>query len=112
MILQIPVPPVPPVPPSVFIGTGGMPMSSDAIIVISVVAIVVAGLILYPFIRALARRIEGKAGGNAQEELDELRSRIVALEEQAARVPELEERVDFAERMLANVRSAERLKEG
>lgn len=112
MTLQVPVPPIPPTPPTVIIGTGGMPLGSDAIMMISIVAIVVAGLILFPFIRALARRIEGKAGSNAQEELDELRSRILALEEQAARVPELEERVDFAERLLASVRDVERLKDG
>jgi hypothetical protein len=36
----------------------------------------------------------------------------MALEEQVVRMPELEERVDFAERLLAKARDVERLKEG
>jgi hypothetical protein len=36
----------------------------------------------------------------------------MTLEEQAMRVPELEERVDFAERLLANARESDRLREG
>jgi hypothetical protein len=76
------------------------------------VAIIVTGIVLYPLLRALARRIENKVSGGVQEELDELRSRIMTLEEQAMRVPELEERVDFAERLLANARESDRLREG
>ena len=53
--------------------------------------------------RALERRHErllavGKGGSPA--ELEELRNRIEALEDTAYRVQELEERVDFAERLL------------
>jgi hypothetical protein len=112
MLLQVPAPPVPPVPPQVFVSTGGMPMDPDAIMAISIVAIIVLGIILFPLLRALARRIEGKTGGAGQEELEDLRARIMALEEQVVRMPELEERVDFAERLLAKARDVERLKEG
>lgn len=111
MMLQI-APPAPPIPPDlsqVFVQGGGPP---PWVFVIPIVAIIVTGIVLYPLLRALARRIENKVSGGVQEELDELRSRIITLEEQAMRVPELEERVDFAERLLANARESDRLREG
>jgi hypothetical protein len=98
MFQSPPAVPLPPEFPQVFVQSGGPPAWA---FIIPIVAIVVAGIVLYPLLRAFARRIENKVSGGAQEELDELRSRIMALEEQAMRVPELEERVDFAERMLA-----------
>lgn len=97
MMLQV-APPVPPDFPRVFVQTGGPPVWA---FVIPIVAIIVAGIVLFPLLRALARRIENRVSGGVHEELDELRSRIMSLEEQAMRMPELEERVDFAERMLA-----------
>lgn len=110
-MLQVAPPAPPPVPdfPQVFVQAGGPPVWA---FIIPIVAIVVAGIVLYPLLRAFARRIENRVSGGVQEELDELRSRIMSLEEQAMRVPELEERVDFAERMLANARGSERLPEG
>jgi hypothetical protein len=53
--------------------------------------------------RALDRRHErllASERGGSSLELEEVRSRIEALEETAFRVQELEERVDFAERLL------------
>jgi hypothetical protein len=92
--------------------TGRAVWAAPWVFVIPIVAIIVTGIVLYPLLRALARRIENKVSGGMQEELDELRSRIITLEEQAMRVPELEERVDFAERLLANARESDRLREG
>lgn len=109
MLLQVPVPPT---PPQVFVSTGGPPMDPDVIMAISIVAIIVLGIILFPVLRALARRIEGRAGGAGQEELEDLRTRVTTLEEQVVRMPELEERVDFAERLLAKARDADLLKGG
>jgi hypothetical protein len=66
-----------------------------------------AGVVLIlrgPVGRALARRIDGTAGqseGLSPAEADELRNRVVELEQQQSRVLELEERLDFAERLLA-----------
>lgn len=45
-----------------------------------------------------------KAGGAAPGEVGELRERVERLEEVAYRVQELEERLDFAERVLASGR--------
>lgn len=107
-MLQTPAP-LPPDFPQVFVQAGAPPVWA---FIIPIVAIVVAGIVLYPVLRAFARRIENKVSGGMQEELDELRSRIMTLEEQAMRVPELEERVDFAERLLASARESDRLREG
>lgn len=52
--------------------------------------------------RMLDRRAEAqKVGGVSAEELRHLEERVAFLEEQSGRVQELEERLDFAERMLA-----------
>lgn len=70
--------------------------------------------LLVPLVHALARRLEGPArpDGASAGELAELRSRLQELESQQGRVLELEERVDFAERMLAQQREAARLPAG
>lgn len=57
-----------------------------------------------PVAKALARRIEGGAGPDdaTVAELDALRSEVDELRRLAPRLMELEERLDFAERLLAN----------
>lgn len=52
-----------------------------------------------PLGKALARRIEGTAASG------DLERRVAGLERQAERVHELEERLDFAERLLAQERA-------
>jgi hypothetical protein len=57
--------------------------------------------------RVLDRRHEVRmraAGGPVPEEVGHLEERVAALESQVERVRELEERLDFAERMLAQQR--------
>jgi hypothetical protein len=53
--------------------------------------------------RMLDRRHESQrvGGGVAADEIRHLEERVAVLEEQTGRVQELEERLDFAERMLA-----------
>lgn len=66
-----------------------------------------------PLGRALARRIEGGAGGGADpgmaRRVAELEAQVAELERRADRVPELEERLDFAERLLARQADQQRL---
>ncbi|HKU61896.1 MAG TPA: hypothetical protein VJQ44_11810 [Gemmatimonadales bacterium] len=72
----------------------------DAVALLLVLGAVVA-VILWPLIRALARRIEqGGAGAETEMELETLRERVRVLEEMQPRMTELEERVEFAERVL------------
>jgi hypothetical protein len=66
--------------------------------------------LLWPLIKAIARRIEGGAGNaQMQTELDTLRDRVAHLEEIAPRMTELEERLDFTERVVAQGREPDRL---
>jgi prefoldin subunit 5 len=53
-------------------------------------------------VRALARRLEGKGTASAalQAEVEELRARVHELEASQGRLFELEERLDFTERIL------------
>jgi len=62
--------------------------------------------------KAIARRIEGKAGLDPalSERIEELEHRLAEMEQDRIRMGELAERLDFAERMLAT--PPERLKEG
>ena len=56
------------------------------------------------FVNYRLRRMEHReVAGGVLAELDELRGRVHELEADRARVAELEERVDFAERILARV---------
>jgi hypothetical protein len=93
MALQLPAPTPPPTPEAVILSTGP---SHDLVIGMTVIIlIIVVGITLYPLIRALARRLEGRgAGGTDPAVLD----RVGELEH---RLAEAEERIDFNERMLA-----------
>lgn len=69
------------------------------------------GATLGPIGQAWGRRIEAKIAGNSLQS-EELSQRIADLEACAQRVAELEERVDFAERMLTQQREADQLPAG
>ncbi|MEO8201188.1 MAG: hypothetical protein ABI679_11750 [Gemmatimonadota bacterium] len=98
---EIPAPPTPDIP---FMMTPGM----GIIIILGMAAAVV---ILWPLVRAIARRIEGKGRTDPAvlDEVDHLRSRVTEVEGLQGRIAELEERVDFAERLLAQKRQPEQL---
>jgi len=100
MMLQA-VPPVPPpLPPLPFEHQG---MSSPAIVMIVLAALTAVTLVLWPLARALARRLEGRGGADAalRSELEQLHDRLAEVDVLHQRVAELEERLDFAERLLA-----------
>lgn len=74
------------------------PLAALMIVAVSVV-LVLRG----PLGRALARRIEGSraADHDASQRLEEVEARLQSLELTQERMLELEERLDFAERLLA-----------
>jgi hypothetical protein len=82
---------------------------ADAIGLVAVCAV------LCPLVFALARRIAPKPANdknrlaNGAERVEDLERRVGELEAGQQRLAELEERVDFAERLLAKQRDAERL---
>jgi hypothetical protein len=83
-----------------------MPPDVFAPFMLTMTLILGAGVVLIlrgPVGRALARRIEGQSGMAAElaGKVEELESRLADLEQERVRVAELEERLDFAERLLA-----------
>ena len=81
----------------------------EAIVVVwLIVSACVVFILRGPLGKALARRLEGKPVNSAEttELLEELHQQAAENEVIAGRVAELEERVDFAERMLARGQEA------
>jgi hypothetical protein len=103
------VPPAPPVPPPpigpqfdpnlIFLNDGGPPI----ILLIVIAALTATVIILWPIMRAFGRRLEGRAAADPalKADLDHLHARLGEVDSLQSRVMELEERVDFAERLLA-----------
>lgn len=117
----IAVPPAPPVPPTAQVIVQGptpppwvtLPPGITLVIVLGFFA--ACAVVLRPLMAALGRRLEGRreADPAVREELNHLRARLEELEATQHRVLELEERVDFAERLLtAQRRESERLPGG
>ena len=99
-MIQGPVPPQgPPFDPNlIWMSDNGPP----AIVMIVLLSLIAATVILWPVMRALARRLEGKnvADPALRAELTELQHRLGDVDTLQIRVAELEERLDFAERLL------------
>jgi hypothetical protein len=107
MMLQGPVPPTPPHfdPNLIFMQHGGPP----AVVFIVVAALAASVIILWPLMRAFARRLEGKGSVDAalRAEVDQLQARLGEVDVLHGRVAELEERLDFTERLLAQAHDAQ-----
>jgi predicted short-subunit dehydrogenase-like oxidoreductase (DUF2520 family) len=90
-------------------------MSSDQItFILSLAGIGIGGLLMFPLVRALADRIRrrGDAAALTQDvadQLTEIRRDVAELTGVRQEVAELAERLDFAERLLAKQRDADRL---
>ncbi len=96
LALQIPVPPTaPPSPEAVIIGIGNSSPEAAVIAATLIIGMIVLGVVLFPLIRALSRRLEGRGITGAD---PALMDRVAELEH---RLAEAEERIDFNERMLA-----------
>ena len=96
--------PLPPPPPWVM-------MNPAAITLVASVFLAVVFMLALPLVRALARRLEGRTAPDPAltAEVEELRARVAELELHQGRVHELEERIDFTERLLAQQREQARL---
>jgi Tfp pilus assembly protein PilO len=108
--LQTPAPDIPPIPTP----PPWVTLPAPVFVLITVVVVGAAAFVLYPLMRAFARRIEGRSRLDPaiHEELEQLRARAAEVDSLNHRVAELEERVDFTERMLAQRSAPERLPEG
>jgi hypothetical protein len=84
-----------------------LPITPEQTNTLAALLMVFAGLaaavaVLSPLARAWARRLEGNAAANPalRRELEELRDRVAELEARDVRLDELEERMDFTERVV------------
>jgi hypothetical protein len=92
--------PAPPAPPGQQVSVTGSLEGWDAVALLLVFGAIVV-VMLWPLIRAWARRIEqGGVAAETEAELEALRERVRVLEEMQPRMMELEDRVEFAERVL------------
>jgi Tfp pilus assembly protein PilO len=102
-----PVPPEIPAPPFdpnlFFLSEWGAPV----LVMIVALSLLAATIILWPVMRALGRRLELKSAGDPalRAELEQLQHRLGDVDQLQQRVAELEERIDFTERMLARGQS-------
>ncbi len=121
MIQVAQVPQVPPVPPVIVQAPDVMPppwvtLPPQVTLLIAVAFFAACAVVLYPLMRALGRRLEGRSGAAMDPalltEIEQLRHRVAELEGMQHRVMELEDRLDFAERLLAQRREVERLPRG
>jgi hypothetical protein len=76
--------------------------------------IIMFGIIMFPIVRALARRIEGKTSNEAElrGEIEALHQRVADLEAVEQRMSELENRIEFSERLLTQHREGAALERG
>ncbi len=101
MLLQVPVPPTPPsIPfdPNLFLLNAGAP----GLVMMVVVVMAAFTIVCWPIARALARRLEHRGAGDPalREEVEQLRHRLAEVDTLTVRLAELEERLDFTERLL------------
>ncbi len=89
------------IPPPSYIPASNVPEWVPPFLAI-VLLICIGAWLLMPLVRAWAKRIEGRGGDPAvMDELAQLRERVAELEQGDAHLAELAERLDFAERLLA-----------
>jgi Tfp pilus assembly protein PilO len=110
ILLQAPTPPMPPTPqfdPNLFF----MNTDGPAVVMIVVAVMVAFTIVLWPLARALARRLEGRGTVDTalRAEVEQLHQRLGEVDVLQAKVAELEDRLDFAERLLAQSREPDRL---
>ena len=101
VIVQAPLPPLPP----------WALLSEPALVLIALASIAGTVLVAFPLIRAISRRLEGRQRQDPAvlAEIDDLRARVAELEQRQGILQELEERLDFTERLLAQQREQARL---
>jgi Tfp pilus assembly protein PilO len=86
-------------------------MDGPAIVMITLLVMTACTIILWPLMRALGRRLEGRGSVDAalRSEMEQMQHRLADVDTLQMRVGELEERLDFAERLLAKAREPDRL---
>ena len=109
MLLQgVPASPAPPPfdPNLIFMNDGGPP----TVLLIVIAALTAITIILWPIMRAFGRRLEGRGHSDValRAEVEHLHTRLAEMDSVQSRLVELEERVDFTERLLAQTHDAQK----
>jgi Tfp pilus assembly protein PilO len=101
MLLQDPLPPIPPIGPQ-FDPNLLFMNDSPTVVLIVIAALAAMTIILWPIMRAFARRLEGKGTVDSalRAEVEQLHTSLAEVDALRQEVAELHERVDFAERIL------------
>ncbi|MBA3443376.1 MAG: hypothetical protein H0T58_00740 [Gemmatimonadales bacterium] len=106
IIVQDPTPPIGPQfdPNLIWLNDGGPPV----VLLIVIAALTATVIILWPIMRAFGRRLEGRGTPDPvlKADVEHLHARLGEVDSLQARVLELEERVDFAERLLSRTHDA------
>lgn len=101
MVLQAvpPAIPTPPFDPNLLL----MNADSPAIVTVVIAVLAAATIVLWPLARALGRRLEGRPALDPalRGDLEQMHQRLAEVDALQARVSELEDRLEFAERLLA-----------
>lgn len=117
-VVQVPTPPPLPEIPDVATGVflpPWMTLPPQVTLLIALGFFAACAIVLYPLMKAIGRRLEGRSAGAdpaLRTEVEQLRARLSEVEALQHRVMELEERVDFAERLLSQRREPQRLEKG
>jgi Tfp pilus assembly protein PilO len=111
MIQQVPTPPSPPFDPNLIMMQDWGP---PTVLIIVIAALIAGVIILGPLMRAFARRVEGKGGTDPalRSDLEQMQQRLAEVDTLQHRVAELEERVDFTERLLAQAHDQSKVLRG
>ena len=115
MVIQA-VPPLPPPVPIIPVDPNSLlsRLTPGGILMVVLLVTAAVTIVLWPLARALARRLEGRAGLTPalQQDLEDMHHRLADVDGLQQRVSELEERLDFAERLLARGESQATLPRG
>jgi len=99
------VPPIPPAVPSIPVDPNLLlsRLSPGGIVMVVLLVTAAVTIVCWPIARALARLLEGRPGlaPALQQDLEEVHHRLADVDGLQQRVADLEERLDFAERLLA-----------
>lgn len=103
---------IPPLPP-IEILPPWMVLPPPVIVLISLGFFAACTIVLFPLVRALSQRLAGRGADEVlRGEVAQLQERVRELEQTQHRMLELEDRLDFAERLLAERRSPQQMPRG
>jgi Tfp pilus assembly protein PilO len=114
MLVQTPIPPpslpAPGIDPTFALNRA---LETGVMVLIVIVIGIVALKVLGPLTRAWAHRLEGRSGDpQLRADMEQMREQLAEVDSLRARMGELEDRLEFAERLLSQRRDQDLLQRG